>query len=299
MQNNNPQPVKGILWMILTGLLFVGVTAIVRITGPQVPAAEAAFLRYSIGLVFLLPLVRPLMRARPSGRQIKVFALRGAFHTVGVALWFYAMVHIPLQDVTAMNYLSPVYVTLGAALFLGEKLALRRILAIAVALVGVMIILRPGMREVGDGHLAMLIATMAFAGSFLTGKMVSDESDPALVVAMLSVTVAIGLAPLAALNWVTPTWTTLGLLTLTAFVATLGHYTMTLAFAAAPLTVTQPVTFLQLIWAVALGTTFFGEAFDVWVLVGGAVILGAISFMTWREAQLNRRVTPTAAATKV
>ncbi|MGH1457442.1 MAG: DMT family transporter [Paracoccaceae bacterium] len=299
MQNNNPQPVKGILWMILTGLLFVGVTAIVRITGPQVPAAQAAFLRYSIGLVFLLPLVRPLMRARPSGRQIKVFALRGAFHTVGVALWFYAMVHIPLQDVTAMNYLSPVYVTLGAALFLGEKLALRRILAIAVALVGVMIILRPGMREVGDGHLAMLIATMAFAGSFLTGKMVSDESDPALVVAMLSVTVAIGLAPLAALNWVTPTWTTLGLLTLTALVATLGHYTMTLAFAAAPLTVTQPVTFLQLIWAVALGTTFFGEAFDVWVLVGGAVILGAISFMTWREAQLNRRVTPTAAATKV
>lgn len=299
MQNNNPQPIKGILWMVLTGLLFVGVTAIVRITGPQVPAAEAAFLRYSIGLVFLLPLVRPLMRARPSGRQIKVFALRGAFHTVGVALWFYAMVHIPLQDVTAMNYLSPVYVTLGAALFLGEKLALRRILAIAVALVGVMIILRPGMREVGDGHLAMLIATMAFAGSFLTGKMVSDESDPALVVAMLSITVAIGLAPLAALNWVTPTWTTLGLLTLTAFVATLGHYTMTLAFAAAPLTVTQPVTFLQLIWAVALGTAFFDEAFDVWVLVGGAVILGAISFMTWREAQLNRRVTPTAAATKV
>ncbi|GAA6189149.1 DMT family transporter [Litorivita sp. NS0012-18] len=299
MQNNNPQPIKGILWMVLTGLLFVGVTAIVRITGPQVPAAEAAFLRYSIGLVFLLPLMRPLMRARPTVRQIKVFALRGAFHTVGVALWFYAMVHIPLQDVTAMNYLSPVYVTLGAALFLGEKLALRRILAIAVALVGVMIILRPGVREVGDGHLAMLIATMAFAGSFLTGKMVSDESDPALVVAMLSVTVAIGLAPLAALNWVTPTWTTLGLLTLTAFVATLGHYTMTLAFAAAPLTVTQPVTFLQLIWAVALGTTFFGEAFDLWVLVGGAVILGAISFMTWREAQINRRVTPTATATKV
>ncbi|MGH1451982.1 MAG: DMT family transporter [Paracoccaceae bacterium] len=299
MQNDNPQPVKGILWMVLTGMLFVGVTGLVRYTGPSIPAPEAAFLRYSIGLVFFIPILRPLLRARPSKRMLKIFALRGAFHTVGVALWFYAMVHISLQDVTAMNYLSPVYVTLGAALFLGERLALRRIIAIGVALIGVMIVLRPGLREIEPGHYAMLIATMAFAGSFLTGKMASDEADPAVVVAMLSVTVAIGLAPMAAANWVTPSWTVVGLLTLTAFVATLGHYTMTLAFAAAPLTATQPVTFLQLIWATILGMTVFGEAFDIWVVFGGLVILGAVVFITWREAVLNRRITPGVQATKV
>jgi drug/metabolite transporter (DMT)-like permease len=75
---------------------------------------------------------------------------------------------------------------------------------------------------------------------------------------------------------------------------------MTLAFVAAPLTVTQPVTFLQLVWATALGALVFGEPVDGWVVLGGALIIGAISFMTWREAVLKRRLrTPVVPATKL
>ena len=69
-----------------------------------------------------------------------IFAFRGVVHTIAVTLWFYAMARIPIADVTAMNYLSPVYVTLGAALFLGETLAMRRLVAVLGALVGAMII---------------------------------------------------------------------------------------------------------------------------------------------------------------
>ena len=71
--------------------------------------------------------------------------------------------------------------------------------------------------------------------------------------------------------------------------ATAGHYTMTLAFAAAPLTVTQPVTFLQLVWAVLLGALVFDEGFDGWVILGGTIIMAAVSFITWREAVARRR----------
>ena len=74
---------------------------------------------------------------------------------------------------------------------------------------------------------------------------------------------------------------------------------MTLAFAAAPLTVTQPVTFLQLVWAVILGAVVFGEAVDGWVVFGGAVIMASVSFITWREAVARRQVTPAPNATKV
>jgi len=74
---------------------------------------------------------------------------------------------------------------------------------------------------------------------------------------------------------------------------------MTLAFAAAPLTVTQPVTFLQLVWAVLLGAVVFGEAVDGWVIFGGAVIIGAVSFITWREAVARRNITPAVPATKI
>jgi drug/metabolite transporter (DMT)-like permease len=74
---------------------------------------------------------------------------------------------------------------------------------------------------------------------------------------------------------------------------------MTLAFAAAPVTVTQPVTFLQLIWATALGALWFSEPIDIWVVLGGIVILGSVTFITWREAMLKRHITPDAPATKM
>lgn len=295
-----PRPVIGILWMLITGVLFVCVTALVKQLGPVIPAAEAAFLRYAIGLVFVLPALRPMLRARLTRRQWGLFTIRGAAHSVGVALWFYAMARIPIADVTAMNYMSPIYVTIGAALFLGEGLALRRILAVIAALIGAVIILRPGFREVGPGHLAMLLAAVVFGASYLLAKVLSDETSPAVVVGMMSVFVTIGLLPLALADWVTPSWPTLGMLTLVALAATAGHYTMTLAFAAAPVTVTQPVTFLQLVWACLLGYFVFDEGIDLWVVVGGGVILASVSFITWREAVLKRRMrTPPAVATKL
>lgn len=293
-------PMVGMVWMIITGLLFVGVTALVKYMGPTIPAAEAAFLRYALGLVLMIPLIGRFRAATITPRQWTFFTLRGATHTLGVTLWFFAMARIPIADVTAMNYLSPVYVTLGAALFLGEKLALRRILAVIAALIGAIIILRPGFREIGPGHFAMLAAAVFFAASYLSAKQMSDEVDPAVVVVMLSVMVTIGLAPLAAAVWVTPGWAEIGILSVVAVLATLGHYTMTLAFRAAPVTVTQPVTFLQLLWAVLLGALVFDEAFDGWVIVGGVVILGSATFITWREAMLKRAMrTPPVPATKV
>ncbi|MEJ6397663.1 DMT family transporter [Yoonia sp. 208BN28-4] len=289
---------RGIFWMAVTGLNFVAVTAIVKHVGSDVPAAQGAFLRYLLGLVFLIPMIRPIISAHLSRRQVKLFVWRGVVHTLAVILWFYAMARIPIAEVTAMNYLSPVYVTLGAALFLGEKLPLRRLIAVAVALLGAFIILRPGIKAVAPGHIAMLGTAVMFAVGYLLAKQLSGEVAPAVVVGMLSITVTIGLLPFALAVWVTPTIPQLGWLFLVACFATAGHYTMTMAFAAAPLTVTQPVTFLQLVWAVLLGALMFGEAVDVWVVIGGLVIMASVSFITWREAVARRAVTPSVSQTK-
>lgn len=274
--------------MVITGLNFVAVTAIVKHIGGDVPAAQGAFLRYLLGLVFLIPMIRPILDARLSKRQLKLFTLRGAVHTGAVILWFYAMARIPIADVTAMNYLSPIYVTIGAALFLGEALPPRRLAAVIVALIGALIILRPGLREVGSGHLAMIFTAMLFAAGYLTTKILSGEVSAAVIVGMLSITVTIGLAPFAYAVWVPVSWENIGWLFLVACFATAGHYSMTLAFASAPLTVTQPVTFLQLVWAVLLGALVFNEGIDIWVIIGGTIIAGAVSFITWREAVAKR-----------
>jgi drug/metabolite transporter (DMT)-like permease len=285
--------------MLVTGLNFVAVTAIVKHVGSSVPAAEAAFLRYALGLLFLVPMIPAILRAHLSGRQLKLFALRGVVHTGAVILWFFAMARIPLADVTAMNYMSPIYVTLGAAFILGERLPPRRIAAVVVALIGTLIILRPGVRAVETGHIAMLGTAVLFAVGYLVAKKLSGEVSAAVVVGMLSITVTLGLAPFAYAVWVTPTTAQLGWLFLVACFATAGHYSMTLAFVAAPLTVTQPVTFLQLVWAVLLGAVFFQEPLDGWVVAGGALIMASVSFITWREARARRVVTPAVTATKV
>jgi drug/metabolite transporter (DMT)-like permease len=287
------------LWMLAAGLSFVGMNALVKSLGPTMDPIQAAFLRYVLGLVFLLPALRAILATRLTARHLKLFALRGAVHAIAVMLWFYAMTTIPLAEVTAMNYLTPIYVTIGAALFLGEVLAARRVAAIVVALIGVAIVLRPGFREVSPGHLAMLGATLTLGGSYLLAKVLVKDIPPSVVVAHLSIWVTIAITPFAIAVWTPPSLQDLGVLFLIACFATAGHYAMTLALQAAPVAVTQPVTFLQLIWATALGVFVFHEGIDIWVIAGGTLILGAVSFISWREAVLNRSaVTPPDASTK-
>lgn len=286
-------PLLGIFWMVVTGFCFVAVTALVKYLGDTMPAAQSAFLRYLLGLVFLLPMISSLRAMRLTPNNLRLFGVRGFLHALGVILWFYAMTQIPLAEVTAMNYLSPIYVTIGAALFLGERLATRRIIAVLIAFLGALIILRPGVREISTGHLAMIGTAIFFAASYLIAKRMSGQLSAAVVVGMLSITVTICLAPFAWLVWVTPSVTQLFWLFWVAAFATAGHYTMTLAFAAAPVTVTQPVTFLQLVWAVALGALVFDEALDGFVLLGGVVIMSSVIFITWREAVIRKQARAT------
>jgi drug/metabolite transporter (DMT)-like permease len=290
--DTDSRPLAGALWMLASGLCFVGVTATVKAVAGGIPAAQSAFLRFALGLVFVLPVLRLLIRDWPGPHDLGLFALRGALHTGAVICWFYAMTRIPLAEVTAMGYLTPVFTALGAAAVLGERLRMRRIAAIVAAVAGALVVLRPGLREISDGHLAMVGTTLCFAVSYLVAKPLTGRHSAAVVVAMLSITVTVGLAPLAALVWVPVTLTqTAGLFAVACF-ATAGHFAMTKAFAAAPITVTQPVTALQLVWSVLIGATFFAESVDIYVVAGGAVIVSAVIFIALREAQLARAARP-------
>lgn len=276
-------------WMFLTGLCFIAVTALVKLVGQEVPAVQAAFLRYLMGLVFVLPMLGALGTLRGDRGLWALFGARGLAHGAGVVIWFHAMTVLPVAEVTALGYLSPVFVTLGAALFLGERLAARRLLAVLAAFCGALVILRPGFREISGGHLAMLGAALALGVSYLMAKEASGRAPAAAVVAMLSLVVTAVLAPFALAAWEPVATGQLAVLFAVAFFATAGHYTMTLALAAAPIAVTQPVGFLQLIWAVLLGAVAFAEPIDGWVLLGGAIILGAVCFIAWRESVLRAR----------
>ena len=273
----------GIAWMITGGLCFVGVAVIVRFLGTAVPAPEAAFLRFLIGLIFMSPFLLHGIRSRLTFRQHRNFAVRGCVHSLAFIFWFYAMARIPIAEVTAIGYLTPLFVTIGAALFFGEVLRIRRILSIVIGFLGALLILRPGFQEISTGQLSQLIASPMFAASFLLAKRQTADSESSLIVAMLTLYCTVILLPVALYQWQTPTLGQFLLLAGAAFFATAGQYSITQAFTKAPLTVLQPFTFLQLVWATLFGILLFSDSLDIFVIAGGCIIVAATSYMSHRE----------------
>ena len=287
---NLNQSVVGILWMVVTTILFVGVTATVRYLEGEVPAPQAAFLRYAIGTLLLTPSLISLAKFRPEKPLLQKFVLRGLVHSIGVTLWFYAMSVMPVAEVTAIGFLTYIFVSIGACIFLKEKLHKHRLTAILLSFVGAMIILRPGFKIIENGQIGMLMATVVFTASYLIAKLVSKERSSSEIVAMLSIFTTIFLIPTAIYSWEPLSLKAILILTFTALIATLGHITMTQAIKAAPMVVTQPILFLQLVWASMVGLFIFSEEFDPFVILGGTIIMICVCYVSYREHKLGKKI---------
>ena len=285
------QSIIGIMWMVLTTILFVGVTATVRYLEGEVPAPQAAFLRYAIGTLLLTPSLITLIKIKPNKPLMNKFLLRGLVHSFGVTLWFYAMSVMPVAEVTAIGFLTYIFVSIGACIFLKEKLHKHRITAVIISFVGALIILRPGFKVIESGQLGMLMATVVFTASYLIAKIVSKERSSSEIVAMLSVFTTIFLIPSAIYSWEPISLEALLILAFTALIATIGHITMTQAIKAAPMVVTQPILFLQLVWASMVGLFLFDEQFDLYVIIGGTVIMICVCYVSYREHVLGKKIT--------
>ena len=285
------QSIIGIMWMVLTTILFVGVTATVRYLEGEVPAPQAAFLRYAIGTLLLTPSLITLIKIKPNKPLMSKFLLRGLVHSFGVTLWFYAMSVMPVAEVTAIGFLTYIFVSIGACIFLKEKLHKHRITAVIISFLGALIILRPGFKVIESGQLGMLMATVVFTASYLIAKLVSKERSSSEIVAMLSVFTTIFLIPSAIYSWEPISLEALLILAFTALIATIGHITMTQAIKAAPMVVTQPILFLQLVWASMVGLFLFDEQFDLYVIIGGTVIMICVCYVSYREHVLGKKIT--------
>ena len=293
-------PSKGILWMVLTTLLFVTVTALVRNLGSNIPAPQAAFIRYVIGTILLLPFIITSMKNSINKKDLTFYTLRGLTQGLGVILWFFAMARIPIAEVTAISYTGPIYISIGAAIFFGEKLALRRILAIFIAFLGTLIILRPGFQEILIGQIAQVLSAPLFAISYLLSKELTKTQNSLTIVCMLSVFTTLTLTPFALSVWIQPSIKELINLMFISVFATIGHITLTQAIKSAPLTVIQPISFLQLVWASIIGYLIFSETVDKFVIIGGSIILISVTYISYREMILNTKLKiPNSLSTKL
>ncbi len=277
------------------GLMFSMLNVISRGFAMEMDPFEVQFLRYFCGLLIMLPLLwhQGFMAYMP--KNLKGQFWRGAVHTVGLLFWFVALPKIPLADMTAIGFTTPIFIMLGAAWFLSEPMQKDRWLAAIVGFLGVLLVVLPNLSGKGGWyHLVMLASAPVFAASFLITKHLTRTESSGAIVMWQSITVTAFSLPFALLNWQAPTlWQWVGFMA-TGFLGSAGHYCLTRALSLADISATQSLRFLDLVWAAILGWLVFGDVPSYWTWTGAAVILVSTVWIARREGRRNANplVTP-------
>ena len=281
---------RGILWVGLSGFLFALLNVFTLIPSQHLNSYVMAFMRYLAGTLILMPVIYRvgLQRATRSRRKgLHVF--RGAIHACGMFLWFAALPITGLAEITALGFTGPIFVTIGAALFLGEDVRLRRWAAVLVGFGGAMIIIRPGIATIGLGAILILISTPIFSASNLISKALARTDGAETIVIWQHCVIVLCAFPVALWFWQTPEWTDLLWFLAAGLCGTGGHICQQRGYQIADITLLQPIGFLSLIWNTIFGF-FFHQRPDAWTFVGAAVIFASALYISHREAVRRARV---------
>lgn len=284
-----PPPVRGMLWVGLSGVLFTVLNTLLRILSLQLHPMQAQFLRYLAAVVVMLPLLARSGLAAYWPRRVGGQFARGAVHAAGLTLWFLALPHIPLANTTALSFTAPIFIMLGAYLFFREVMRWERWIASLVGFGGVLIVVGPQLSgQEGLYNLLMLASSPVFAVSYLMTKALTRYERTEVIVFWQALTVSAFSLPLALWYWQAPShWQWLGFL-LAGLLGVAGHYSLTRGFAAADISSTQSIKFLELVWAAALGWLFFADVPTQTTLVGGTLISASTVWIAHRESRRRR-----------
>ncbi len=282
---------RGMAWMALGGLLLVSMNALMKRMTTEMNPLQAQFLRYLFGLAVMLPWIVRAGWAAYRPKRLPGQLWRGACHWGALTLFFVALPHVPLADMTAMMFITPIFVLAGAALVLRERVTAARWVAAGVGFVGIAIVVWPhlgGGGRAGAWSLVMLASSPLFAASFLINKALTRHDSASVIVAWQNLTVTLFALPLALPFWVAPSAWQWGAFLVCGLLGSAAHLCMTRAFALADISAMQPVRYLDLVWSAAIGAVFFADLPTAWTLSGAAVIVAANVWIARREA-LERR----------
>lgn len=241
---------------------------------PALEAFQVMELRSVLGLLMLLPVVflsggRPAMRTERPLQHVG----RNAAHYAGQFAWFVALPMIPLAELIAIEFTTPVWGGILAAAFLGETLNGRKVSAMVLGIIGVLVIVRPSVGAIDPGHLVMLAGTIGFAVSIVMVKALTrTESVVRIIFWMLVVQSAIGLVPAIAV-WRSPPVELWPAILVVSFTGAFSHYCMARALANAEAMVVMPMDFLRLPFGGLVGWLLYREGFDLFTAAGAFMII--------------------------
>lgn len=292
-----PGPVRGTAWMLACAVSLTLMAATIRHVSKDLHTFEIALFRTGLGLVFMAPWLMSHGLGALKTDKLPWYALRAFVTAIATLGYFYALGNIPLADAVAVMFSRPLYGTVFAIAFLGEVVGARRWAALAIGFIGVLVMVEPGFETLNVGLLAVLVASVAGAGSPVLIRYLSRTETPdSITMYYALLTTPMILIP-ALFVWVTPSWEQLGWLVLIGLLGTLGQRAMSRGFAAADASIMLPVDFSRLIFAALFGFILFAEVPSVPTAIGAALIFTSTVYIARREA-IRSRLRPAAETAK-
>ena len=286
--NAIPTPVQGGIYMTLAAAMFSAMNLIIRLASEHVHPLEIPFFRNLFALLFMLPWALNAGISNLKTRQLKMHLIRAVVGVASMLAWFTAISIIPLAEAVALSFTAPLFVTVGAALILGELVRARRWTATAIGFIGTLVVVRPGVADVSWLTLLPIGAALLMAASMLTVKVLARTEAPAIIVFYMGLLMTpLSLIP-ALFVWQWPSATAWGLFVLLGLIASISHIFFTRAFAKCDASAVQPFDYTRLPFAALLGYLFFGEVPSGWIWLGGAMIAGSAIYIARREAQIAK-----------
>jgi drug/metabolite transporter (DMT)-like permease len=250
---------------------------------------QVLLLRSAAALIVLLPLMARERIALRWPQQPGLHVVRVTFSTLEVACFYAAAAYLPLADVMTYYLAGPIYVAAIAVFWLGEKLDRRQVAVIAVGFVGVLIALRPSGETLTWPALIAVAGSLFYSFLMIATRKLREARDTTLVLGQILGALLFG-AVTAPFTWVSPTVLDFGMLSLLGIVAMAAHMCINRALKIAPASVVAPYQYTLIVWAVLFGYLVFGDALELWTLVGAAVICGAGLALLVIERDQARRV---------
>jgi len=285
-----PVPILAALWYAAALGCWGLAAGSIRYAATDMPALQLGFLRALFGALLMLPWLLPRGISPVPRRHTGLYMVRGLLEVVAIACWFSALGLMQAADVVALGFTLPLFATLLAALFLGERIRLRRGIAILVGLVGAVLVMKPGGQNLAWVAALPVVTAIAAAASRIISRHLAQQGEPMVtLVASLGFITAPLLLPMSLFDWRPLTAPGLAIGLVIATLSLIGHVFMVRALRLAEASALAPYEFSQLLVAVAFGIAVLGEWPDRWTWIGSAVILGAGIYIVRREATLARQ----------
>ncbi len=282
--------IKAVLLALTASFCAVLMSVFLKLAQSDVNVFTVGFLRFFFGFLIILPFILSSQFKIYSTNNFKFHLTRSIINVPMMILGFAALMYIPLEQIKAIGFLSPIIVVILSVIILKEKIFLIRILALIIGFIGVIIILRPGIIEINIGAYMVLISGLMWSTVIIITKFMSKEDSPMTILTFQYTFVSLFTLPLAFFFWNNPSYECLLYTFLSAIVGTILHLCINTSYRLADLSVIQPVWFTQLIFASAFGFIIFGEIPDGWTWAGGILVFSSVLIITYRENYLKKDI---------